>query len=134
MNKTDIAYITNRVKDIKWCTRGKIFAAYEKAQQVSDFTDRQKHELVSIGLAQLKPYNSANNNISWVHQYDFPLTEELKENRKINKRLSAKYDEQVEELELACKRLIDDCVLGVIDKTKVPQHLERISMMFEVQQ
>lgn len=138
MNKTEIEYISARVSSVVKCTNGKISTRLEKKKKGTGLTDVAKIRQIRDGRATLRD----DFEISRISRYldgakglflyfDFAVTEKQTEKIKHNERVDRAIDEMHTSVELAGERLVDKVVLGIIDKTALPQELEELARMFE---
>lgn len=139
MNKTDIDYVKARVNQVVLCTCGTITTKINKQIVVAALTKEEKIRLIREGKATLLTNQELRDGVkagSWPDKdvalitcFTYPESEAQKQAAVHNKSFLSKLDEITQEVHLEGARLVDSIVMGIIDKTKLPDALKTLGEM-----
>ena len=145
MNKSEQAYLENRVKQTLRCINGALESKYNQQEKPTDYTIEDKLKLIKTKKASLKPeeaieslriYTTQNPSKVLVDFFTFPAFPNKAVNAKFNKRLKARMEELSMAAEEQAHDLLDKVILGLMDKKHFLEELTKIRKivnMFGVQ-
>ena len=141
ITKTATQYITGRVQEVVRCTNGKISTKIDEKEKHIQMTFHEKRTQVRTGKAKLRTddylysefdagYNSRESPEKCLDElFVFQKTDAQKRAEKLSESLENQREERHIEVELAGKRLVDKCALGIVCLTDVPSELEKLARM-----
>ena len=141
--KGTIEYVRGRVGEVTKCTNGKIATNLQNKEKTSVLTLAEKMKQIKSNKAKLRPLeylrsefymgHGSSNNKNYEKAMDqlfkFTKSDVQKKTEIFNKAIDSQIDERQTEVELAGKRLIDKCALGLIPIGDLPDELEVLARM-----
>jgi len=141
--KGTIEYVRGRVGEVTKCTNGKIVTNLNNKKKTLILTLADKMKQIRSNKAKLRSleylreefsmgYSSSNNKnfeIAMNNLFKFTKSDIQKKAETFNKAIDSQIDERQTEVELAGKRLIDRCSLGLIPLDDLPNELEILARM-----
>ena len=143
MNKTEIAFIRERVDKVVMCTCGTLATKTNKLQaKIRKYSMAEKIAMIRNGQAKLLTNQELecgvsrgsypDKNEALITCFTYPEHSGNKAAQKINEKHQNKLEELTQEVHLEGERLVDLIFLGLVEKKDIPTELNKLAKMSDL--